>query len=611
MSGPPPPSAYLPIGDHGLIGDLHTAALVGRNGAIDWWCAPRFDAPSIFGALLDAAGGGHWTIAPRGPWTSEQRYLPATNVLVTTFHTDSGGVAALTDFMPLPATRGVGSEIHRRVGCTRGAVEVEVVFAPRFGYGAQAPELVLRRNGVLATDVEDDVATLAAPTGITWTVKDGRAAAHLALQAGEAVWLVLRYDDDEVHPIEYYASNDRLDATARWWDAWLAQLAYRGPYRQEVERSALVLKLCCYDPSGAIIGAPTTSLPESAGGDRNWDYRFVWLRDAAFVLYGLERLGFGSEVDGFLAFLKRVSRRSDGRHLQIMYGVDGRRDLPEQVLPHLEGYRGARPVRIGNGAAAQFQLDIYGELLETVALWYRRGHVSEGLWKVLRQLVDWTAGHWREPDYSIWESRQEPKHFVFSKVMAWAALDRGARIAERLSLAADVEAWRREARAVHAEVLERGWDAERETFVQVYGEPQLDAAVLIIPNLGFLRRDDPRVRSTLAAVRRELASPSEDLIYRYRSPDGLGGHEGAFVACSFWMVQNLALVGEFAEAERLFKNLLRRANHLGLLAEEIDPNSGEQLGNFPQALSHAALLGTAFILERMRPEEPGQESGAT
>ena len=604
MSGAPPASTYLPIGDHGIIGDLHTAALVGRNGAIDWWCAPQFDSPSIFGSLLDAARGGHWTIAPRGPWTSEQRYLPATNILVTTFHTDSGGVAAVTDFMPTPPARGVSSEIHRRVSCPRGAVEVEIAFAPRFGYGSQTPQLMLRRNGVLATDVEDDVATLAAPTGITWQLEDGRALAHLALQAGESAWFVLRHDDDEVHPIAYYASEEKLDATARWWDAWVAQLVYHGPYRQEVERSALVLKLCCYDPSGAIIGAPTTSLPESAGGDRNWDYRYVWLRDAAFVLYGLERLGFGSEVDAFLAFLKRVSRRSDGRHLQTMYGVDGRRDLPEQVLDHLEGYRGARPVRVGNGAARQFQLDIYGELLETVALWYRRGHVTEGLWKVLRQLVDWTAGHWREPDFSIWEARQEPKHYVFSKVMAWAALDRGARIAARLQLAADVDLWRQEAQAVRAEVLERGWDAARGTFVQVYGEPQLDASVLLLPNVGFLRRDDPRVRSTLAAVRHELASPCEDLIYRYRSPDGLAGHEGAFVACSFWAVQNLALIGEFAEAERLFRNLLRRANPLGLLAEEIDPTSGEHLGNFPQALSHAALLDTAFILEKLRPADP-------
>jgi GH15 family glucan-1,4-alpha-glucosidase len=264
-------------------------------------------------------------------------------------------------------------------------------------------------------------------------------------------------------------------------------------------------------------------------------------------------------------------------------------------------------VRIGNGAARQFQLDIYGELLETIALWYRRRHVTEGLWKVLRQLVDWTAGHWREPDFSIWEARQEPKHYVFSKVMAWTALDRGARIASRLQLPADVDLWRQQAHAVRAEVLEKGWSADRGTFLQVYGEPHLDASLLLIPNVGFLRRSDPRVRSTLAAVRRELASPCEELIYRYRGPDGLVGNEGTFVACSFWVVQNLALIGDLAEAERLFRNLLRRANPLGLMAEEIDPTSGEHLGNFPQALSHAALLDTAFILERLRPADSSQE----
>ncbi|HTT69388.1 MAG TPA: glycoside hydrolase family 15 protein [Gemmatimonadales bacterium] len=610
MSGTPA-AAYPAIGDYAVIGDLHTAALVGRNGSVDWWCAPRFDSPSVFGALLDAAHGGRWSIAPRGSWTSEQRYLLATNVLVTTFHTESGGIVAVTDFMPVAGARHRSSEIHRRVSCPRGAVEMEVVFAPRFDYGALKVELMVRRHGVLATDVEDDVATLAAPPDITWQVEEGCAVAHLALRAGEAAWFVLRHDDDEVHPVEDYCSDEKLDATARWWDEWLARLDYRGPYRQEVERSALVLKLCSYEPSGAIIAAPTTSLPETPGGERNWDYRYVWLRDAAFVLYGLERLGLLSEVDGFLRFLKRVSRRSDGRHLQIMYGVDGRRDLPEETIPRLDGYRGARPVRVGNAAAGQFQLDVYGELLETVALWYRRGPVTEGLWKVLRQLVDWTATHWREPDFSIWEARGEPKHYVFSKVMAWAALDRGARIATRLQLPAVADAWRREARAVHAAVLERGWDPGRRAFVQAFGEPQLDAAVLIIPNIGFLRRSDPRVRSTLEAVRRELASPCEDLIYRYRAPDGLTGGEGTFVACSFWVVQNLAMVGEFAEAERLFRHLLRRANHVGLLAEEIDPASGEQLGNFPQALSHAALLGTAYLLERLRPGGASPASGAT
>ncbi len=594
-------SAYLPIGDYALIGDLRTAALIGRNGSVDWWCAPRFDSPSVFGALLDANRGGRWQVAPRGVWTSEQRYLPASNVLVTTFHVEGGGVVAVTDFMPVGSARERSSEIHRRVACTRGSAQVDVAFVPRFDYASQIPVVVRRRHGVLASNGEDQVVTLATPESVTWRMDYGAAAATLSLNMGEATWLVLRHDEDEVYPVAEYASERKLEATAAWWDAWLGQLTYRGPFRQEVQRSALALKLCSYEPTGAIIGAPTSSLPETQGGGRNWDYRYAWLRDAAFVLYGLDRLGFPSEVNAFLKFVKRVCRHVDRGHLQIMYGVDGRRDLAERALDHLEGYRGARPVRVGNGAAGQFQLDVYGELLETVAIWYRRHPVTEGLWKTLRDLVDWTAVHWREPDFSIWETRAEPRHYVYSKVMAWAALNRGSRIARRLGLPGDVGRWQREAAALRADVLRRGWDPGRQTFVQAYGEPALDAAVLVIPKVGFLPRTDPRVRTTLAAVRKELGSSCEELIYRYHAPDGLTGREGTFVVCSFWMVENLAMVGEFAEAERLFRNLLRRANHVGLLAEEIDPATGEHLGNFPQALSHAALLDTAVILEKLRP----------
>jgi GH15 family glucan-1,4-alpha-glucosidase len=603
--------AYLPISDYGAIGDLHTAALVGRNGAIDWWCTPRFDSPSVFAGLLDDARGGRCRVAPAAPHTSEQRYLPGTNILVTTFHAESGGVLELTDFMPVgPAYRG-GAEIHRRVSCTRGPMDVDVLFEPRFDYALRSTRLVLRRHGVLATDAEDDVLTMVAPQGVAWTVEDGRALARIALAAGETAWFVVRADDDDVHSLETYASQERLDATAQWWDRWISGLTYHGPYRQEVERSALALKLCCYGPTGAIVGAPTTSLPESPGGARNWDYRFTWLRDSAFVLFAFEQLGFSAEAGDFLRFLKRVCRRTDGRHLQIMFGVDGRRELPEQLLDHLDGYRGARPVRIGNAAASQFQLDVYGELLETVSARLLRPHLTEGLWSALRGLVDWTADHWRDPDYSIWEARQAPQHYVFSKVMAWAALDRAARLATELKFPGDVERWRREADAVHQEVLERGWDADRKTFVQVYGQPQLDAALLVIPKLHFLPHTDPRVRSTLDAVRLELGTSCEELLYRYRAPDGLPGGEGAFLACCFWMVQNLAMVGEFAEAERLFRNLLRRTNHVGLLAEEIDPATGEHLGNFPQALSHAELLNTAYVLEQLRPAvEPSPMSSS-
>lgn len=594
-------TTQLGIGDYGVIGDLHTAALVGKDGSIDWCCVPRFDSPSVFAALLDPAVGGRWQIRPAGGWTSEQRYLPATNLLVTAFHADAGGVLEVTDFMPVGPGRAGRSELHRRVHCPRGPVDVEVIFEPRFDYGLREPTLTLRAFGVLATDQEDDVATVATTAGAQWRLEPGRAELRQRLDTGDTAWFVMRFDDDEVHPIEAYESQRKLDETARWWDAWASGLRYQGPYRREVERSALALKLCCHEPSGAIIAAPTTSLPEERGGGRNWDYRYTWLRDSAFVLYALDRLGFRVEADAFLQFLKRVCRRADGRHLQILFAVDGRREVPERQLDHLAGYRGARPVRVGNAAAAQFQLDVYGELLDAVATWRRGREVPEGLWKVVRDLVDWTATHWREPDWGIWEARLEPKHYVHSKVMAWAALREGARIAHELRALDLAERWRLEADAVHADVCARGWDPERRTFVQSYGEPQLDAALLVIPKVRFLPRTDPRVRSTLEAVRRELATACEELVYRYRAADGLCGDEGAFVACSFWMVQNLALIGEHAEAERLFRNLLRRGNHLGLLAEEIDPATGEQLGNFPLGLSHAALINTAYILERLRP----------
>jgi GH15 family glucan-1,4-alpha-glucosidase len=589
------------ISDYGVIGDLHTAALVGSHGGIDWCCAPRFDSPSIFAALLDPANGGTWRIAPTGAATSEQRYLPGTNILVTTFRAAAGGVVEVTDLMPVGPARRHGTEVLRRVHCTRGTVEVEVLFAPCFDYGQRRAQLHRRSAGVLATDDDDDVATVASAPDVPWELGDGSATARLTLAAGDRSWFILRFDDDEVHPVDAYHPQEKLDATARWWDAWSARLRYEGPYRQAVERSALALKLCCFEPSGAVVAAPTTSLPEAAGGTRNWDYRYAWLRDSAFVVYALDRLGFDAEANAFVQFLKRACRRAGAKHLQIMFGVDGRRDLPEQVLEHLAGYRGARPVRIGNAAVGQFQLDVYGELLETANIWRRHHPMSEGAWKMFRGLVDWTADHWREPDHSIWEPRLEPRHYVFSKVMAWVALDRGARIARDLGLAGDVDRWRREAAALHAEVLDRGWDPERQTFVQAYGEAPLDAAVLVIPKVRFLPRTDPRIRTTLAAIRKELATTCEELVYRYRGPDGIEGTEGAFVICSCWMIGDLAMTGEHAEAERLFRLLLHRSSPLGLFAEEIDPATGEQLGNYPQALSHAAIINTAYLLERMRP----------
>ncbi|MBI4543212.1 MAG: glycoside hydrolase family 15 protein [Gemmatimonadetes bacterium] len=591
--------SYPAIADHGVIGDLHTAALVGRDGSIDWACLPRFDSMSLFAAILDDAKGGRWRVAPRAYSAAEQRYLAGTNVLQTVFRTE-GGVADLTDFMPVGPSRAGRSRIFRRVRAVRGQTPIQVSWEPRFDYATRAPTFHPRRHGVLATDLDNDVAAIIGPAGVAWRLADGAATAGLTLAEGEAAWFVGTFDEDELGGIPSHDPEATLDATVRFWDAWSSRLRYDGPFRREVERSALALKLCCYEPTGAIVAAPTTSLPESLAGGRNWDYRYTWLRDSAFVLYALDRLGYETETDAFLGFLKRVCRREDSRSLQIMFAVDGERQLPERTLDHLEGYRGTGPVLVGNGAVDQFQLDVYGEVLDTAHAWTRRRAPTEGLWKVVRDLADWTAAHWREPDSSIWEPRLGRRHYVFSKVMAWVALHRGAQIAEAHGHAADAERWRRDAAEIHADVLARGWDAERRTFVQAYGESSLDAALLAIPTVHFLPYGDRRVRGTLDAVRRELATSCEELLYRFRARDGLEGGEGAFVFGSLWMMQNLAMVGEHAEGERLFRNLLRRGGELGLLAEEIDPATGEQLGNYPQALSHAGVINTAFILEKLR-----------
>src|SRR6185503_12056479 len=454
---------YRPISSYAVIGDLHTAALVGLNGSIDWCCFPHFDSPSVFASMLDAARGGSFHIAPAVAHTSEQRYSPATNVLITTFSLDAGGVVELTDFMPITTSghRGDFPEIHRGVRCTRGEAEVVVRFAPRFDYGASMIRLLPRWNGVLATDAQDDVLTLAGPRDLWWRFEGGVAIAAIKLREGEQAWFVARYDDDEVRPIDHYQSEAKLRDTIAFWDSWTARIQYSGRYRAVVERSALALKLMCFQPTGAIVAAPTTSLPEEIGGIRNWDYRFSWLRDSAFVLYSLNILGHFEEADRFMRFLKRVCRKTDDTHLQIMYGIDGARDLCERTLDHLEGYRGSRPVRVGNGAYDQLQLDVYGEVLETAYLWSRRHEVTEGTWLTLQRLVDWVADNWRRPDSGIWEVRAGLQHYVFSKVMCWVALDRGIRLARRFRLSADIPRWQAQRAAVHAEVMEKGWSERK------------------------------------------------------------------------------------------------------------------------------------------------------
>jgi GH15 family glucan-1,4-alpha-glucosidase len=421
------------------------------------------------------------------------------------------------------------------------------------------------------------------------------------LSAGESLALVLRYDDDDVRSIFEYETEDALADTVRFWRTWTSRIHYHGPYSHAVRRSAVTLKLLCYARTGAIVAAPTTSLPEVMGGMRNWDYRYAWLRDTCFALYSFHVIGHYEEADHFMQFVKRVCRYKNQPHLQIMYGIDGRRELAEEELPHLDGYRSTGPVRVGNDAAAQLQLDVYGEVLETAYLWSRVYEVTEGTWQALRGLVDWVADNWRREDSGIWEARHELQHYVYSKVMCWVALDRGVKVATRHGLEADVERWRREAESCREEILARGFDRKRQAFVQAYGATDLDAAALVIPMVRFLDRGDPRAAATVRAVARELTTGNGCLVHRYRSPDGLPGSEGAFSLCSFWLAQALATVGDYDRAVSMFEDMLSRANHVGLYSEQIDPVTGQFLGNFPQGLTHIALINCAHVLARLDP----------
>jgi GH15 family glucan-1,4-alpha-glucosidase len=593
-----------PIEAYGVIGDMRTAALVSSSGGIDWCCLPRFDSASVFAALLDTQRGGTWRIQPAGEtWVSTQRYQVGTNILETTFEVEDGGRVQIQDFMPVDEAgrpSGQHPEIHRHLQGLKGEVPMEMLFMPRFEYAARATRLEIMQAGIFASDRTEQVVTICSGQPFDWVQDGGTATTSFIIREGESRWLVLRYDDDDIHPVDRYDSARKLESTAAFWRMWAAAVRYDGPYRKEVERSALALKLMTHAESGAIIAAPTTSLPEVIGGSRNWDYRFAWLRDAAFTLEALHAVGHVSEADAFMRFVRRVCRHEGAGHLQIMYGIDGRRDLQERQLDHLAGYMGSKPVRVGNGAANQLQLDVYGEVLQTAAVWRRYHPMTEGTWRVLRGMVEWVSSNWRLPDSSIWEVRGEVRHYVFSKVLSWVALDRGIQMAEELSLPGDVASWRAARSAIFDDVMTRGWSERYQSFVQAYGVDALDAAALAIPMVGFLPWNDPRVISTVDAVARELTSADGELVFRYRLPDGLEGEEGAFSICTFWLSQALALTGRLEEAEKIFRRMLTHANQVGLYSEEIDPVTGAFLGNFPQAFTHIALINCAQALERVR-----------
>jgi GH15 family glucan-1,4-alpha-glucosidase len=598
------------IGDYALIGDCHSAALVGRDGSIDWACFPRFDSPSAFAAMLDDQRGGSFSVTPARITETRRAYLEDTNVLATTFVCE-GGVLELTDCMPVERSdpddpRAVipHHAIMRRARCLEGTVEVNVVVDPRFEYASFCPRFRLTSThsaeivgGADALYVQSTLPLECGERSIrsTWNLKAGDEAWI------DAIWRVsylakVQHGD----PLRYRVEGRRrLEATIDFWHSWIARCTYEGPHAAEVRRSALALKAMTYAPSGAIVAAPTTSLPEAIGGGRNWDYRYTWIRDATLTLTSLFALGFSEEADAFKEWLERTGagRPED---LQIMYGIGGERSLPELELSSLDGHRGSSPVRVGNGAVKQMQLDAYGQILEAGYLYGKAGgELTESNWAFLRGLTDIVCERWRDPDQGIWEMRDEPRHFTHSKLNCWIALDRAVRIARGRALDAPVERWEAERDAARAYVLEQaaadGW------FHQAVGHAVPDAATLLVPASGLISSDDPLAVATIEAVRTTLER--DGLLYRYRSDDGLAGGEGAFLLCSFWLLDCLIHAGRLDEAEAMLDRLLGYANDVGLLAEEVDPASGELLGNFPQAFSHMALVLSCAHLEAARRGE--------
>ncbi|WP_157119232.1 glycoside hydrolase family 15 protein [Azohydromonas lata] len=593
-----------PIADYALVGNTFTAALVSRDGSIDWCCLPHFDSPAVFCRLLDERIGGCFRLGPATAGRCERRYLDGSAVLVTRWET-ADGVAQLTDFMPAPdllphdlPPYGDGHayfSVLRRVEGLQGRVALELVFKPTFDFARQAARLALVPGGCRADAGQESLHLALAPE-VPLQVRDGAVCGRLDVPAGATVWVVMSHGRAGMAGQGPKAWEQSLQDTLGQWAAWDALNRYAGPYAGAVTLSARVLKLLTFAPGGSIVAAPTTSLPEASGGTRNWDYRFCWLRDASLMLGALMSVGHEYAADRFFQWLTRLWEPD--RRIQIMYRLDGAERLPEAVLEHLAGYRSARPVRIGNGAANQVQLDIYGHLLDAahVYLENRGAQVRPALARVLAHLANEAARRWRQPDQGIWETRSAPAHHVSSKLMCWVALDRALRLTAAGRIVGDTAWWRRERDAVARVLHEDGFNAAVGAYTQVLGGRSLDASVLMMPIVGFMPASDARMRSTVQRISEQLMH--RGLVWRYRSDDGLEGDEGAFVICSFWLVENLALQGSVVEARALFEHVLSFANDLGLLSEEIDPGSGQLLGNYPQGYTHLALIRSALAIGR-------------
>jgi len=595
---------YKPIGDYGIIGNMLSVALVGIDGSIDWCCLPRFDSPSVFAAILDDEKGGRFHIRPSLPFDSHQAYTPDTNVLQTAFKTETG-TATVTDFMPCYQTsqgRLVQfSELHRLVNCIQGEVALEALFEPKLDYARADTLLSTSKYGVY---VKGGTEALSLFSSIPITIHRDRAISQFTLKQGEKAGFILSYGSDRLLIPVISNSVTKMEKTADYWRCQAEGCIFSGRWREAVVRSYLVLHLLVYSPTGAIVAAPTTSLPEEIGGERNWDYRYAWLRDASLTVNAFTYLGHEEEARGFMKWLLSVCDKC-GPKAQILYDIDLKDPLDEQILDHLDGYRHSRPVRIGNGAYLQRQLDVFGEMLEAA---YNHlnigGRISRRAWGLLRSFVNAACLLWQFPDSGIWEVRGGPYHFVHSKLMCWVAIDRGIKIAERLGHKKKLEYWRKAAQEIRDDILSKGWNSQRQAFTQHYDTLALDASSLLIPLFDFLPVSDERITSTIERTLEELNY--NGLLRRYKTDetdDGLRGSEGAFLWCSFWLVRNLLRLGRLDDAIELYEKLLSYGNHIGLFSEMVDPTSGEALGNFPQALTHLAVIITGLELTQAMQEK--------
>jgi GH15 family glucan-1,4-alpha-glucosidase len=591
---------FQPIEDYGLIGNMRSIALVGAHGSIDFFCFPRFDSPSVFAALLDPEKGGFFCIRPELPAeNSKQLYLPDTNVLVTRFLSECG-IAEVMDFMPI-LKDDVPNQLCRSVRAIQGSITCLLECRPSFDYARRKHTVERREDAVIFRPDGTDLLPMVLQASIPLDVKDGHVVTTFVINEGEQLFFLFSEDCPEMETaLDEQLMKQRFDETVDFWRKWSAKSRYHGRWRETVNRSALTLKLMQDEEYGSIIAAPTFGLPEHTGGERNWDYRYVWPRDASFQLYAMMRLGYVEEAQQFRRWLiSLLDYDSEQGPLQVLYGIDGRHEVPEETLDHLRGYKDSRPVRIGNAAYSQLQLDIYGEMMDAFYLANKYGEgISREGWLSTKRILEWLAKNWNRPDDGIWEVRGGRQNFLHSRLMCWVAFDRGIRLAEKRSLPGPID-WMNATRdAIANDIHDNFWSEERQAFVQRLGSDDLDSAVLLMPLVRFISPTDPRWLSTLRAIEEELTV--DTLVYRYKTEsglDGLTGTEGAFTACSFWFIECLARAGELHKARLLFEKMLGYANHVGLYSEELG-RSGQHLGNYPQALTHLALISAATYLDR-------------